>query len=416
VGSKLAKIVVGASVAGVLVVFVSGLAGAVSGGGYSPDQQDCHYDSSAWNTPPDTTEPGCHNLAVNVESGGTTDGNADSGNTRYVELGADQLPNDDHNPGFGTLLNLGDPGTPDGNHSGCLAANTDGTGGGTGTGCGDNPDGAGFSAHYDINQVYCPVANVLVPVLPPDPTDGFAPYPYDSACADPGASSITPDTGTASALDRILHEGVLVYFGQDDNTDNGEHDGASGTNGTDGVINGPSDGGSTMLAVTPQGATTTPSGTHPEGLVNGAMGFCADGICFDATTQEQTVYEGCGASNPSNNADAVQCTQGTPSSGRVFENGAPSSTQEPDSCSSGGATSEQCGGSGLNQYRAGTPSHMNAEPGVQLYQDPDPQRSPIFWVPGAYVGTCGVYLDDKGGANNPGTTGVAPGYVTEGVC
>src|SRR6266508_2147849 len=53
------------------------------------------------------------------------------------------------------------------------------------------------------------------------------------------------------------------------------------------------------------------------------------------------------------------------------------------------------------QHEAGT---VNAEPGVQVYEDPDAQASPLdpvyesglsdkpvlYPIPGAYVGTCGV--------------------------
>ena len=62
-----------------------------------------------------------------MESGGTSDGDPKSGNTRYAEAGVNLLPSDPGNPGTGALWNVGDPGTPDNPHSGCLAANTDGT-------------------------------------------------------------------------------------------------------------------------------------------------------------------------------------------------------------------------------------------------------------------------------------------------
>jgi hypothetical protein len=47
---------------------------------------------------------------------------------------------------------------------------------------------------------------------------------------------------------------------------------------------------------------------------------------------------------------------------------------------------------------------VNAEPGIQTYQDPDPQRSPAlpFATPGLYVGTCGVYADLNTGDGAPG--------------
>jgi hypothetical protein len=58
---------------------------------------------------------------------------------------------------------------------------------------------------------------------------------------------------------------------------------------------------------------------------------------------------------------------------------------------------------------------MNTEPGIQTYQDPDPQRSPAlpFGTPGIYVGTCGLFLNDSGGAGSPGITGQDPGWIAQ---
>src|SRR5947209_15578010 len=80
------------------VVLVSaGAAAAVSGGGYTQDQQDCPQNGSAWNTGttgnPYYVPPGCHDLEVNLESGGATNGAPNANNTRYGEFGIDQSPN-----------------------------------------------------------------------------------------------------------------------------------------------------------------------------------------------------------------------------------------------------------------------------------------------------------------------------------
>ncbi|MBV9412074.1 MAG: hypothetical protein JO148_10800 [Acidimicrobiia bacterium] len=68
---------------------------------------------------------------------------------------------------------------------------------------------------------------------------------------------------------------------------------------------------------------------------------------------------------------------------------------------------------GADGYRKNTPHNMNMEPGVQTFQDPDPNRSPAapIGTPGIYVGTCGVYVNDSGGAGSPGITGQDPGYL-----
>ena len=401
------------SSAGILAIVVvgaiGGIAAAVSGGGYSPDQQDCPWNADAYSTPATTNYQGCHNAALNVESGGTTDGDPNASNTRYVEFGSNQVPNDPNSQGTPTLESVGYPGNSGSPHAGCLAANTDGTGGGTGTGCGNNPNGLGFSLTYDYYQLFCPLAQM-------------AGHPCEATVI--GTNGLTPDTGSAADPQGIVMQGVLLYFGMDDNADNGEHDGVSGAEGacpTDatktchsaGVVNGPSDGGAVVLGLEPAWllSPATPTATHPEGLANLSEGECADGICGGVTTQQQTVYYGCGATNPQNTGTADQCAPGTPPRGDVFTNDTPASTQEPYNCSSGDATSESCGGTGLDQYRQGTPSQMNTEPGVQTYQDPDPQRSPAapFGTPGTYVGTCGVWVDDSGGAGSPGLIGFLTG-------
>jgi hypothetical protein len=493
---------------------LSGIAAAVSGGGYSPDQQDCPWNSDAWNTPPGAAYPGCHSIAINVESGGQTNGQADQNNTRYVEWGDNQNPVDPNSQGTPTILGIGYPGNTGSPHAGCVAVNDDGTDGGgppPGTGpeseaaannqsqygCGNNPNGTGFQANYDTFALYCPELAMLADHtgtvdVPGGPSgnDQVAPCEDSSYASSP--LMLNQDTGQQQALTDILTKGLIVYFGMDDNSDNSEHDGFDGcspnstnpnsclgTNqpcttgqtfcnpnqtssgnqtdtGTDGAINGPSDGGSMLLSIEPQWllSPTAPTATQPEGLVNFSEGECADGICGGTTTQQQTVYYGCydpnnpndaawqasgtdGATNPQNNSSDAQCAPGTPESGNVYENNAPASTEESANCNGGGpyggsnGTESPCfenangttNPGGANYYRQGTPQQMNTEPGVQTYQDPDPQRSPAapFATPGAYAGTCGVYLNDGGGYGEPGLSGfltggnvsLDPGYIVE---
>jgi hypothetical protein len=398
------KAVLAAILGAALAIGLVGTAFAVSGGGYSPDQQDCTPNSSAWNTTPGYTEPGCHNTAVNVESGGTTDGRANSDNTRYAEVGTNQQPSDDATKSVGFVFNIGEPGSAASPHSGCVSANTDGTGGGDGTGCGDNPNGAGGALSFDYYEFYCPLAAMVG-------------NPCEAATPPQGTTHFTPDTGTGTALDPVLGQGVLVYFGMDDNNDAGEHDGVSGNgycvsdpsntdpstcsnwHSTDGSLNGPSDGGGITVSVTPQHATDTPDQHHPQGAANASIGFCADGVCGEGTTQQQTVYYGCDNSGRTATPDD-DCAPGTASSGNVYENNAPADTSEPHTCSSGGVSKatgqpdEECAsGQSLDWYRQHTPTNMNAQPGVQTYQDPDPQRSPITSMPGIYAGTCGVFVN-----------------------
>ena len=412
--------VVAAASAGLAVAGWAGAAFAVSGGGYQGDQQGCQPYDSDYATPQGMTYAGCHNAALNVESGGTTNGDPNDSNTKYAQVGIDQAPNDNNAANTQTPYSLGMPGTTTSPHDGCIAVNTDGTNGqpapaGQGpttpdqaqqgdSSCQPNNNGAGFVANVDYYQYYCPIANAM-----------------GVKCEDttPGQTTVTPTTGHTVNYQPIIDNGILIYYGMDDNSDAGEHDGlgpystAPGTPGANnaGAMNNSSDGGALMILLTPKGATNTPSQTNPEGIANASMGFCADGICFEGTTYKQTVYHGCNAVDSYGQAP---CNNGTPQDANVYDyspNGStandPSVNSESPNCNSGDATTTStsaCGPGGMDAYRSATPANENVEPGFQLYSDPDPQRSPAapapFWpTPGLYVGTCGVY------AGSEGTTG-----------
>lgn len=399
----------------------AGAAFAVSGGGYQPTQQGCQPGDSDYATPNLVTYPGCHFGALNVESGGMTEGVADANNTRYVTYGINQVPVDPKSVGTQTEESIGLPGYTGDPHSGCLAVNTDGTTGGPASastkpeapgtaeqyrgGCGDNPKGLGFEANYDYYQEYCPIAAML----------GFK-----CEDKDPGTNSVAPDTGGAVNVTPIIENGLIVYYGMDDNFDNGEHDGvgpysALTDQNNNGAENGASDGGGTTVSFTPQTIARAPSMTGIEGLFNASVGFCADGICAEGTSQQQRLYQGCGAPVAKGQAP---CDPGTPQKANVYDyapDGSrandPSVNSESAACNSGDAdtTSEKsCGPGGMNALRSATPANVYAEPGVQLYSDPDSQRSPAvpapLWpTPALYVGSCGVY------AGSPATTGLLLG-------
>jgi hypothetical protein len=405
----------------------AGAAFAVSGGGYQPDQQGCQPGDADYATPTGQTYAGCHNTALNVESGGTTQGNPDASNTRYAQFGLDQSPNDPNSQGTPTPYSLGEPGQSGSPHAFCASVNTAGTGAGPAprkagptapgqaadspNGCGGNPAGLGASANVDYYQLYCPLA-------------AAAGNPCEATSW--GTSTLTPYTGSTVAYQPIVDNGVIVYYGMDDNTDNGEHDGlgpysTGGGQHNKGAINGPSDGGAILLVLTPMKAGTTPSQTQPEGAVNASTGFCADGICTEATTEQQTVYHGCGARD---SYGKTRCDRGTPQSANVYDYAPggstandPSVSRESPNCNSGSAANSgtaACGPGGMDALRAATPANENAEPGVQVYSDPDPQRSPAapspLWpTPALYAGTCGVY------AGSPATTGQVLGSSPQAV-
>ena len=340
---------------------VAGAAWAVSAGGYNPAQQDCSPGVDANNAPKGVTQPGCHNVAVNVESG--------DGKTRYAEFGLDQLPNG--YSGTPTPISVGYPGQPNAIHSGCLAFNTNGTGGGTNTGCGSGT-GAGATVVFDIQNT--------------------------------NRNSVTPETGApdAQGLMALLTGGVRFYYGQDDNTDAGEHDGVTGNanDGTIGSVNGPSDGGGIGFFVLPAFIGQTPTASNPVPFAGAYEGFCADGICQDATTQQQLLYQGCDANQH------VQCDKSSPQSRDVYNY--QGKKWDPYNCSSGDIPSETkgpqgCGSQTMDQWRQREAHNVYAEPGFQFYEDPEPQGSPagpsqLYPLPSAYVGTCGVAA---GGASAP---------------
>ncbi|MHB8464594.1 MAG: hypothetical protein ACYDH6_16720 [Acidimicrobiales bacterium] len=331
----------------IALVSVTGTAWAVSGGNYSPSQQDCPANGLANNTKDGTVIRGCHNVGANV-----TDGKG----KRYAEFGLDELPLG--YPGTPGLLSLGYPGAPNSPHSGCVAVNTNGTNGGTGVGCGKGK-GTGLLLTFDLQK--------------------------------PANNSLTPATGATDvgALIAAIGSGITFAFNADDNADAGEHDGVSGRHGTHGAINGPSDGGGTSAWVSPQAVSTTPSLTNPLPFLGAQLGFCADGFCVQATTRRQVLYQGCGA-NPS-----VPCKPGSKSRNAYDYR---TKQWDPYNCSSGDAKGESpgpdgCGNKTMDQWRAAEGPQVYAEPGLQLYEDPDPQGSPagpIYPIPSAYVGTCGV--------------------------
>jgi hypothetical protein len=222
-----------------------------------------------------------------------------------------------------------------------------------------------------------------------------------------------------------------VYFGADDNLSGGEHDGASG------MGNGPSDGGAIQLGLDPATlerwlvAVTTGDVAylqgHPLPVLGFGAGSCADGICEAATTERRTAYQSqCVQDGPAAPAPTHGNGHGNGHGGHQDE--APPCEQahrdaadqdgqvnDPETCSGpsqGGA--EAVEGSDPNacddpnvegqqdiHYWDAQVGTVEVQPGVQLYQDPNPEGSPILPspIPSVYVGTCGAYAN--GGAFIP---------------
>jgi hypothetical protein len=187
-----------------------------------------------------------------------------------------------------------------------------------------------------------------------------------------------PDYHAASTLDPA--SGMHVYFGADDNLDNGEHDSSPLIN------NGASDGGAIVVNADPasvdpwMAAVSTANVayllTHPIPVLDAGFGACADGICAAITTLERIAYAGGDRSKPSQPVYDY--------SGKVWD---------PDSCGGPSDTAADCGGEDILAWH-NKDGDRTTEPGVQVFEDPDPQGSPIgpYPLPALYAGTCGVVV------------------------
>jgi hypothetical protein len=363
-----------------VIAGLTGVAFGVSSGGYDPSKQDCSPTADAYNKK-DTAEPGCHAWETSISSG----------DTRYFEFGIDQVPDGPSDISYG-LGGVAAPGRPNSPHSGCIAANTNGTGGGPGNSCGQATDGVGFYGSYDLNPLMAGIAAFLFDDDHPAPTP-----PADPAQTASDTLSITPVAGNVDQ-DKVAQLATEweFYNGADDNLDAGEHDGVDGRTdtGTDKMPNGPSDGGAIAIdwhplvlmdwAAAVMNGDTSYLLRHPVPILEGGVGACADSICAAAWTGERDVYNGTGENGRTRNVANYD--------GKHFD---------PDDCSSGNLADEgKCDDPNttdvetMNSYRDQEADHVVAEPGVSYYEDPDPQGSPLTKVPHSalYAGTCGVIV------------------------
>lgn len=184
----------------------------------------------------------------------------------------------------------------------------------------------------------------------------------------------TVDTSGGDQFDPTT--GVRVYFGADDNLDHGEHDSSEQ------IGDGPSDGGAVVVNIAPDSITkwigALMSGdesyllTHPVPGADAGFGSCADGVCESVQTQRRVAYQGGGKGS----RDAADYD---------------GYNWDPQSCGGPSDTAADCGKGGIRRWwkHDGT---VYVEPGVQVYEDPNPEGSPIgpYPLPGVYAGTCGV--------------------------
>ncbi|MEY2424109.1 MAG: hypothetical protein QOI95_4176 [Acidimicrobiaceae bacterium] len=172
--------------------------------------------------------------------------------------------------------------------------------------------------------------------------------------------------------------GAHFYVGADDNLNNGEHDGSER------IADGPSDGGAIVLNADPNSLGAWLSAlsggdqqyllTHPLPLVDFGIGACTDGTCWSTQTQQRRAYDG--GSTTAGDRDAANYG---------------GYTWDPETCSSADPNEADCGPGGIGYWHDQS-GDVYVEPGVQVYEDPNPAGSPIAYypVPAAYAGTCGV--------------------------
>ena len=168
-----------------------------------------------------------------------------------------------------------------------------------------------------------------------------------------------------------------AYFGADDNLDSGEHDGSEQ------IGNGASDGGGIQANVAPLSAADWVAHvlaadksyvlTHPLPVADAGTGACADGICISVQTQRRVAYQAGGKNAKTRDVANYD-----------------GHTWDPPSCAGPSDTKKDCGGHPMSWWhKKGQTTYV--EPGIQIYEDPDPQGSPIgpYPLPALYVGTCG---------------------------
>ncbi len=199
--------------------------------------------------------------------------------------------------------------------------------------------------------------------------------------------------------------GLFIYFGADDNLDNGEHDSSNLIN------NGPSDGGGMEYNLDPATATAWLAAlqahdlatllSHPTPLFNGGFGSCADGLCMSTDTTRRIAYAG---NNAGTHRD-VAIYEWTHNHGKAK----PTPVQwDPYNCAGPTDTVKDCSTPEHPDWTIQNWEDQNGttyiEPGFQIYEDPDPQGSPgvlslvgipqkdPYPLPSLYIGTCGAVL------------------------
>jgi hypothetical protein len=241
----------------------------------------------------------------------------------------------------------------------------------------------------------------------------------------PSATLTQHDAKQRNVLDGAGNQ--QVYFGADDNLNNGEHDGVNPTDygGRDRrVANGPSDGGALQVNTHVRGNASDPQSLVAKNVDPGDMhnplraadagtGACADGICAGADTSHRRVYRG-GCSSCADQA--------------VYNDQNSTKWRSPNCSGQDTASQNRCGSGWKNGQEQGNIYQPWSErgayytdPGVFVYGDPDPQSSPItsgtlpYPMCELYAGTQGVWVCSSNVVPSPGVATAVVAAATHGV-
>lgn len=343
-----------AALAGAAMALASVLTAlAVSGGGYSYQRQGCSA-SADRNDRPNSTERGCHNATAQVGVG----------SWHAASVNTDQTPNN---------TNV---------HSGSVVI--------------DDGRGTRHTVSFDTGEGGAVNdGSTLVAWLA-----GGAQGAPPGATGVGGIPTLSVSNGRSRSGNDLDHPTASVYFGADDNLDVGEHDSVNPQhdhNRDRAVANGPSDGGALQANVHPQGSAShpgslvqnvDPSSQHdPVRAADAAAGGCADGLCFGADTMRRRMYQG-GCRRCADQA-VYSDQQSTDWRSPDCNSG---STQNQDDCGRNWQSGNETGDITGPYYERGG---YYDDPGVFVYEDPDPQASPVlplYPICEFYAGTEGLYV------------------------
>lgn len=289
----------------------------------------------------------------------------------------------------------------------------------------DNPgeDGRPWNPGRDLSSAPSWAASITPAWNLPASAPSVAPW-TSTGSLDTQCTTVGPASGPCALG---LLTGFALYGVGDDNVNTGEHDGMDGQYSSGNTFDGSPDGGGTYVAWHPvtgiesvmswpavfeQAASAgslaplAPVLENPLPLLSLGFGLGFDGPYVGIYTNRETLYRGGGGSDTS-----------TSSQRDLYNYQEPNGTAkdwQPSACSNGSASSEQAcytqpgsngttpvcteGGGpndptcGANYYQQQEASNVTSEPGVMVYNNPDPQSSGAGGTPGTYVGTCGAVV------------------------